>query len=290
MFPDAFDQKHFLLEKTDYLVMIGGAGPPLLLLHGFPQTHLCWDLVAAALSENRTVIAPDLRGYGGSTAPAGGPRGEGYSKREMAAGLVHLMSALGHDQFAVIGHDRGARVAYRIALDHPHKITRLAVLNIIPTIEQFERMSGGPSLGYWPWYLLAQPAPLPERLLSADPAAVLDHAFDTWSSDPAAITPEHRAAYLDAMTPRTAAAICADYRASFFLDRDHDAADRANGRRISAPTLVVTGTEETQLDDAPAIWRSWAAQVSAGRVPGGHFLPEEAPDALLPLLAQFLGA
>jgi haloacetate dehalogenase len=109
------------------------------------------------------------------------------------------------------------------------------VLNIVPTIEQFERMSGGPSLGYWPWYLLAQPAPLPERLLSADPAAVLDHAFDTWSSDPAAIIPEHRAAYLEAMTPRTADAICADYRASFFLDRDHDAADRANGRRISAP-------------------------------------------------------
>jgi haloacetate dehalogenase len=288
MYPDAFDQKHCLVEKTDYLVMIGGAGPPLLLLHGFPQTHLCWDLVAAALAENHTVLAPDLRGYGGSTAPIGGPRGEGYSKREMAAELVHLMSALGHDQFAVIGHDRGARVAYRMALDHPHKITRLAVLNIVPTIEQFERMSGGPSLGYWPWYLLAQPAPLPERLLSADPAAVLDHAFDTWSSDPAAITPEHRAAYLDAMTPRTAAAICADYRASFFLDRDHDAADRANGRWISTPTLVVTGTEETQLDDAPAIWRSWAAQVSAGRVPGGHFLPEEAPDALLPLLAQFL--
>ena len=136
----------------------------------------------------------------------------------------------------------------------------------------------------WP-----NPPPLPERLLSADPAAVLDHAFGTWSSDPAAITPEHRAAYLDAMTPLTTAAICADYRASFFLDRDHDAADRANGRRISAPTLVVTGTEETQLDDAPAIWRSWAAQVSAGRVPAGHFLPEEAPDALLPLLAQFLG-
>jgi haloacetate dehalogenase len=260
-----------------------------LLLHGFPQTHLCWDLVAPALAENHTVIAPDLRGYGGSTAPMGGPRGEGYSKREMAAELAHLMSALGHDQFAVVGHDRGARVAYRMALDHPHKITRLAVLNIVPTIEQFERMSGGPSLGYWPWYLLAQPAPLPERLLSADPAAVLDHAFDTWSSDPAAIIPEHRAAYLEAMTPRTADAICADYRASFFIDRDHDAADRANGRRISAPTLVVTGAEETQLDDAPAIWRSWAAQVSAERVPGGHFLPEEAPDALLPLLAQFLG-
>ena len=163
------------------------------------------------------------------------------------------------------------------------------MLNVIPTLDQFERMSGGPSLGYWPWVLLAQPAPMPERLLGADPDAVLDHVFATWPADPAAISEDHRAAYRAAMTPATVAAMCADYRASFHVDREHDADDRNAGRRIAAPVLVVTGAEETQLDDAAEVWREWATAVTATTVPGGHFVPEESPAELLELLLPFLG-
>ena len=268
---------------------MGGSGPPVLLLHGFPQTHLCWDRVAPALAERHTVVLADLRGYGASTAPPGGPRGEGYTKREMVAELVQVMAGLGHERYAVVGHDRGARVGYRMALDHPGVVDRLAVLNVIPTLDQFERMSGGPSLGYWPWVLLAQPAPMPERLLGADPEAVLDHVFATWPADPAAISEDHRAAYCAAMTPATVAAMCADYRASFHVDREHDADDRNAGRRIAAPLLVVTGAEETQLDDAAEVWREWATAVTATTVPGGHFVPEESPRELLELLLPFLG-
>ncbi len=274
---------------TAYHVVVGGSGPPVLLLHGFPQTHLCWDRVAPALAERHTVVLVDLRGYGASTAPPGGPRGEGYTKREMAAELVQVMAGLGHERFAVVGHDRGARVGYRMALDHPGVVDRLAVLNVIPTLDQFERMSGGPSLGYWPWVLLAQPAPMPERLLGADPEAVLDHVFATWPADPAAISDDHRAAYRAAMTRATVAAMCADYRASFHVDREHDADDRNAGRRIAAPVLVVTGAEETQLDDAAEVWREWATAVTATTVPGGHFVPEESPGELLELLLPFLG-
>jgi haloacetate dehalogenase len=281
------------LERTvgdaAYPVVVDGSGPPVLLLHGFPQTHLCWDRVAPALAERHTVVLVDLRGYGASTAPPGGPRGEGYTKREMAAELVQVMAGLGHERFAVVGHDRGARVGYRMALDHPGVVDRLAVLNVIPTLDQFERMSDGPSLGYWPWVLLAQPAPMPERLLGADPEAVLDHVFATWPADPAAISEDHRAAYRAAMTPATVAAMCADYRASFHVDREHDADDRNARRRIAAPLLVVTGAEETQLDDAAEVWREWATAVTATTVPGGHFVPEESPAELLERLLPFLG-
>lgn len=278
-----------VVGDTSYHVLVGGDGPPVLLLHGFPETHVCWDRVAPVLAERHTVVLTDLRGYGASTAPAGGPHGEGYMKREMAGELVQVMAGLGHERFAVVGHDRGARVAYRMALDHPQAVDRLAVLNVIPTVDQFARMSGGTSLGYWPWVLLAQPAPMPERLLNADPAAMLDHVFATWPADPAAIDAEHRAAYLAAMNPSTVAAMCGDYRASFHLDQQHDADDRAAGRRIAAPTLVVTGAEETQLADAGDTWRGWASTVTATTVPGGHFVPEEAPVELLDLLHPFLG-
>jgi haloacetate dehalogenase len=167
-------------------------------------------------------------------------------------------------------------------------VDRLGALNIVPTIDQFERMGAAASLGFWPWYLLAQPAPFPERLLQADPAAVLDHVFATWPGDPDAIGPEAREAYLRAFNPTTIAAICADYRASFHIDRRHDAEDRAAGRRITAPLLLVTGADEVQLEDAPAIWRTWADDVTATEVPGGHFIPEEAPDELTAALAGFL--
>jgi haloacetate dehalogenase len=198
------------------------------------------------------------------------------------------MDELGHERFAVVGHDRGARVAYRMALDHPGRVTRAAFLNVVPTIDQFERMGAGPSLGYWPWFLLAQPAPFPERVLEAAGAALLDHAFATWASDPDAIPPESRAAYLEALTPSTIAAMCADFRASFHVDREHEAADRAAGRRIEVPVLVITGADETQLADAPDVWRAWTTDVTAGQLPSGHFIPEEAPEELAEGLGAFL--
>jgi haloacetate dehalogenase len=283
-----FEERRCAVGEATYLVSVGGTGPPLLLLHGFPETHACWHLVAPELASAHQVIAPDLRGYGASEAPPGGPHGEGYSKREMAAELVALMADLGHERFAVAGHDRGARVAYRLALDHPDRIARVAVLNVVPTIDQFERMGTGPSLGYWPWFLLAQPAPFPEQVLLAAGGALLDHVFATWPSDPAAIAGEQREAYLRALTPSTAAAMCADYRASFHIDREHEADDRAAGRRIACPVLLVTGEDETQLADAPDLWRSWADDLTAAQVPGGHFIPEEAPDRVAKLLAEFL--
>ena len=285
-----FGETRHVVGDADYYIANGGEGPPVLLLHGFPETHFCWHAIAPRLAGDHAVVAPDLRGYGASRAPAGGPYGEGFSKREMARELVEVMSALGHERFAVVGHDRGARVAYRMALDHPERVARMAVLNVVPTLEQFERMGGGPSLGFWPWFLLAQPAPFPEQLLEAAPAVVLDHVFAIWSGNPQAISEEARDAYRRALDATTIAAICADYRASFHLDREHDAADREAGRRITAPLLVVIGAEETQLADAPDIWRGWADDVAVAELPGGHFLPEEAPDALVSVLIAFLGA
>jgi haloacetate dehalogenase len=283
-----FEDRRCAIADTSYFVACGGSGPPLLLLHGYPETHVCWEEIAPELAAGHGVVAPDLKGYGASRAPAGGPHGEGYTKREMAAELVELMSALGHERFAVVAHDRGARVAYRLALDHPERVTRAALLNVVPTIDQFERMGGGPSLGYWTWFLLAQPAPFPERIIGAEPDALLEHVFATWPSRPDAIVPAHRDAYLRAMTPDTIAAMCADFRASFHLDREHDADDRAAGRRITAPVLVVVGADETQLADAPDVWRGWAEDVTATQVPGGHFNPEEAPRELARELAAFL--
>jgi haloacetate dehalogenase len=273
---------------VEYHLTLAGTGPAVLLLHGFPETHACWREVAPRLAESHSVVAPDLRGYGASRAPAGGPRGEGFTKREMAAELVELMTGLGHERFAVVGHDRGARVAYRLALDHPERVTRVAIVNTVPTLDQFERMGEQASLGFWTWLLLAQPAPFPERLLLADPDAVLDLVFATWPANPAAIGPEARAAYREAFDASTVAGMCGDFRASFHFDRLHDAEDRETGRRIAAPLLLVTGAEEVQLADAPAIWRTWADDVTAIEVPGGHFVPEEAPGELTEALAEFL--
>jgi haloacetate dehalogenase len=286
---DGFEEARFEIGAASYFVAQGGAGPPVLLLHGFPETHACWHRVAPRLAGYRRVVAADLRGYGASEAPPGGPRGEGYTKREMAGELAELMRQLGHERFAVIGHDRGARVAYRLALDHPDRIIKVVILNVVPTIDQFARMGAGPSLGYWPWFLLAQAAPFPERMLLAGPRALLDHIFATWPADPAAIDDERREDYLGALTASTAAAMCADYRASFHLDRVHEAEDRAAGRRIACPTLLVMGEDETQLADAPEVWRAWTDDLTAASVPGGHFIPEEAPVELSKRLADFLG-
>ena len=283
-----FEYERRSIGDAEYSVARGGSGPAALLLHGFPETHACWHAIAPRLAATHRVIAPDLKGYGASEAPPGGTHGEGYSKREMAAELAELMTALGHERFAVVGHDRGARVAYRLALDHPDRVTHTAILNVVPTVDQFERMGAGPSLGYWPWFLLAQPAPFPEQVLVASRETLLDHAFTTWATNPDAIAPESRGAYLAAVTESTAATMCADFRASFHIDRQEEAEDRAAGRRIAPPVLLVIGEDEEQLADAPEIWRSWADDLASHTVPGGHFIPEEAPDELLEVLVPFL--
>jgi len=283
------DYVRVAVGDADYLAAIAGSGPPVLLLHGFPQTHYCWRGVAPALAERYTVVAADIRGYGETTAPAGGPHGEGYTKREMGNDLFELMAALGHPRFAIGAHDRGARAAYRMALDRPDRVDRLALLNVLPTIDQFDRMGAGPSLGYWPWFLFAQPAPFPERLIAAAPEHILGFAFDSWAERPEAIDGAARAAYLAAIDEGTAASMCADYRASFWLDQADDAADRRAGRRIECPLLVLTGAAETQLADAGEVWGAWAHEMRAATMPGGHFIPEEAAGALAAALLDFLG-
>jgi haloacetate dehalogenase len=286
---DGFAYRTIDVGSTRYRPGIAGEGSPVLLLHGFPQTHYCWHRVAPALSDRHTVVVCDLKGYGESRGEPGGPLGEGYSNRERAAELVELMARLGFGRFAVVGHDRGARVAYRMALDHPEVVERLAVLNIVPTVDQFERMAEEASLDYYPWFLLAQPPPFSEHLVAASAEYFLRHALRTWAAEPGAISAEATDRYLEAFTPEAIAGICADYRASFHIDRPMDAEDRARGLKIRCPLLVHWGASEGAMFDGPLpIWRHWARDVQGGPLPSGHFIPEEAPEELAASLQNFL--
>jgi haloacetate dehalogenase len=286
---EGFEYSTVEVGPTTYTPGVAGTGPPVLLLHGFPQTHYCWHLVAPALTGARTVVACDLKGYGQTRAEPGGPLGEGYSNRERAADLVDVMARLGFDRFAVVGHDRGARVAYRMALDRPETVERLAVLNIVPTADQFERMAQEAALEYYPWFLLAQPPPFAERLVSASAEYFLRHTLTTWTATPDAISPEATERYLRAFTPEAIAGMCADYRAAFHIDRPMDAEDRARGRKIGCPVLVHWGAEEGAMSDGPlGVWRRWADAVEGGPLRSGHFIPEEAPDELAASLRRFL--
>src|SRR5215216_6456875 len=184
-----FAYRQVPVARSTYGVATAGRGPAVLLLHGFPEDHSCWYRVAPALTADHTVVACDLKGVGASRAPRGGPLGEGYSKREIAAELVELMAQLGHDRFAVVGHDRGARVAYRMALDHPDRVDRLCVLNVVPTVEQFERLEADTALEYWPFLLLAQPPAFTEKLIAASAEHVVRYVLDTWVASPGAIEP-----------------------------------------------------------------------------------------------------
>jgi haloacetate dehalogenase len=286
-----FAYRAVTVGPTAYRPGVAGDGPPVLLLHGFPQTHWCWYRVAPALAAAGTVVVCDLKGYGQSRSAPGGEHGEGYSNRERAAEVVELMDALGFERFAVVGHDRGARVAYRMALDHPAVVERLGVLNVVPTVEQFERMAADAALDYYPWFLLAQPPPLAERLVSAEAEFFVRHVLASWVATPGAIAPEATERYVRAFTPEAIAGICADYRASFHLDRPLDAADRAAGRRIACPVLVHWGAAEGALSegDGPLeVWRRWADDVRGGPLTSGHFIAEEAPEALAASLQRFL--
>ncbi|MEU9867366.1 alpha/beta hydrolase [Actinomadura sp. NPDC048021] len=259
-------------EGVSLNAAVGGSGPPIVLLHGFPQTHLMWRHVARDLAADHTVIVPDLRGYGESDKPS-----DGYSKRTMAADTVALARALGHDRFALAGHDRGAHVAFRAGLDHPGTITHLACLDILPTLDMWDVMRGASAAVGFHLYLMAQPPGLPEQMISGAPDAFFGHFLDAWTNDPSAIPPDVRAAYLDACRAAVPS-IVADYRASAGIDVDHDTADREAGNRLRMPVTVLQQDWGAALGyDAAALWGAWAADLRHETVTCGHFMAEEAP-------------
>lgn len=268
----------------------GGSGPPVLLLHGIPETHLMWHRVAPRLAEQFTVVATDLRGFGESGTPPSTPDHAPYSMRVIARDQVEVMHALGYGRFSVVGHDRGARCAYRMALDHPDTIGRLAVLDIIPTGEAFRRADMAFSLEFWLWSFLAAPAPLPEQLVARAPDVLVNHLLDAWSevSDafPAAVRAEYIARF---SVPDTIHAICEQYRAAATLDYEHDEADRGR-RRIGCPTLALWSQSGAvaRWYQPLEVWSAWADGVHGGPVSVGHFIPEEAPDETVRHLMAFL--
>jgi haloacetate dehalogenase len=268
----------------------GGQGPPVLLLHGMPETHLMWHQVASRLAERFTVVATDLRGFGDSGAPPSTPDHAPYSMREIARDQVELMHTLGYDQYSVVGHDRGARCAYRMALDHPGAVTRLAVLDIVPTGEAFRRADMDFSLGFWLWSFLAAPEPVPEEFIAKAPAVIVDHMLDSLSEVHDAFPAEIRATYIAKLSaPDTIHAICEEYRAAATLDYQHDEADRGN-RRIACPVLALwshTGALANWYQPLE-VWGAWCDEVRGGPVRAGHFLPEEAPDQTTRQLLEFL--
>ena len=265
----------------------GGSGPPVLLLHGHPQTHVMWHAVAPILASDFTVVAPDLRGYGDSSKPPTTADHEPYSKRAMARDQVALMSSLGFERFGVAGHDRGGRVAYRLALDHPDRVDRLAVLDIVPTGDALRLTNREFALGYWHWFFLAQPEPLPERLIGADPDWFYSRAMG------GVVDREALAEYLRCATDAaTIHAMCEDYRAGMTYDFDLDEADRQAGRRIEAPVLALWG-KHGFLDpwyDVLAVWHAWADDVRGRALDCGHYLAEESPEETARELAAFFQA
>ena len=273
-------------------VRIGGEGPPLLLLHGNPQTHAMWHAVAPALARTHTVICPDLRGYGGSFKPAPSPDHAPYSKRAMARDMAELMTSLGHDRFAVVSHDRGARVAHRLAIDNPGRVTRLAVLDIVPTIEHFERTDMSFALGYYHWFWFAQPHPFPEELINAAPAVWFHAHTSREPKPPSFFRQEALDDYLAAAhDPEMIAGMCEDYRAAAGIDLEHDRISRAAGRRVDCPMLVLWGAKGKigGWYDPVALWKDYAnGPVRGHAVNSGHYLAEEAPGEVLAAVSPFL--
>ena len=282
---EGFERVRVEAEGANINAVRGGAGPPVLLLHGSPQTLVMWHLVAPKLAEDFTVIAADLRGYGDSSKPESAPDHEPYSKRTMAEDQVAVMRHFGFERFALCGHDRGGRVGYRMALDHPEVVTKLAVLDIVPTWEAFSRADMSFGLSYWHWFFLAQPYDLPERLLASEPEKAL---FRVGSE---AIRPEALAEYVRCLRePETIHATCEDYRAAATLDHEHDAKDREAGRRIGCPVLALWGSRGFLEGhyDVVDVWRGWADDVDGRAIDSGHYIPEDAPEETYTELHAFL--
>jgi haloacetate dehalogenase len=286
---DGFARHRIDVDGATIHLRTAGAGPAVLLLHGYPQSHVMWHRVAPRLAERFTVVVPDLRGYGDSAKPPGDVGHRTYSKRVMAEDQVAVMRHLGHERFAVAGHDRGGRVAYRLALDHPERVTRLAVLDIVPTVNTFDAVDRRVATSTFHWFFLIQPDGFPERLIGADPEYFLTHLLSRWSGDglkpfdPAALA-EYVRCFSD---PATIHATCEDYRAGASVDYEADAADRGR-RRIACPVLVLWGGKDpARRGDPLSIWRQWANDVHGEALPCGHFLAEEEPAATAEALLAF---
>ncbi len=288
-----FCRERMAVNGTHINALIGGAGPPLLLLHGYPQTHVMWRHVAPVLARSFTVVATDLRGYGDSGRPPSAPDHAPYSKREMARDQVELMRALGWRQFRVAGHDRGGRVTHRMLLDHPDAVVRAAVLDIVPTLRMYEKTTQAFATAYYHWFFLIQPAPFPERLIGADPAAYLRYNFgEGRPSRPAGLAPflpDALDEYIRCFSaPESIHATCEDYRAAASIDLEHDRADYGRNR-VQVPLLVLWGEEGVieRCFDPLADWRDYALDVRGGALPCGHYIPEEQPQACAQELLEF---
>jgi haloacetate dehalogenase len=287
----AFDTKRVRTHNAEIFARIGGSGPPLLLLHGFPQTHVCWSRIAPALAQRFTVVLADLTGYGESRGPTPEENGANYSKRAVAAQMAEFMAALGHRRFAVAGHDRGARVAYRLALDHPDRVERLAVLSILPTIAMWRRFSDvTKAINTYHWFLLAQKPPIPHDLLLGAPAKQVRNTLASWTKSQTldAFGGDELAAYEAAFAkPQVVNAVCAEYRAGWTTDRKLDEADLESGRKIACPVLALWGMHEYSEDEMIGAWRQFADDITAKPLDCGHFVTEEAPEATRDVLIAF---
>jgi haloacetate dehalogenase len=289
-----FDETTFQVRDGVLRLRTGGSGPPLLLLHGNPQTHAMWHAVAPSLAERFTIVAPDLRGYGGSFKPP--PTGDHapYAKSSMARDMAELMQALGHDRFQVVSHDRGARVAHRLAIDNPDRVERLCVMDIVPTIEHFERTDMAFALGYYHWFWFAQPHPFPEELINAAPATWFQAHTSREPKSASFFRKEALEDYLRAAhDPDMISGMCEDYRAAASIDLEHDRISRAEDRKVRCPMLVLWGAKGKigGWYDPVALWREYcAADVHGVPVNSGHYVAEEAPEEVLAQLERFLVA
>lgn len=285
---DGFDyQRVPVAEEVALNVAVGGSGSPVVLLHGFPQTHLMWRHVAADLAADHTVLVPDLRGYGDSGKPAD-TGGTTYAKRTMAADVVALARAFGHERFALAGHDRGALVAIRAGLDHPDRISHVAVLDVLPTLDMWDVMRGTSAAVGFHLYLMAQPPGLPEQLIEGSADAFFGHFLDSWGANPEAIPAEVREVYL-AASRAAIPSIVADYRASAFIDVEHDARDRDAGNRLRMPVTVLQQDWGAALGyDAAALWHRWASDLHHRTVSCGHFMAEESPAEIVGALRELM--